>query len=334
MMSPDRIVAMASAFYESQVLFTASELGLFGTLARLGPATAAAVAAENGLDLRGATLLLDACTALKLLAKEGARYANTSEAALFLVPGAAGDLGQAIAYNRDVYAAWGRLAQFVRAGRPVEPPALHLGVDAARTRRFVMAMHGRALGIGRQVTPLVDLTGRRRLLDVGGGPGTYSVLLAKAHPGLQCEVLDLPAVAAIADELIEQQGMADRVRVRAGDYHAEALGQGYDVILFFGMLHQESPVAIQDLFQRAYAALAPDGVVYVLDMMTDATHTQPAFSALFAVNMALTTEHGWVFSDAELRAWLAGAGFDDCSVRLLPPPMPHWLARARRPGRG
>jgi len=65
--------------------------------------------------------------------------------------------------------------------------------------------------------------------------------------------------------------------------------------------------------------------------MTDATHTRPAFSALFAVNMALTTHNGWVFSDGELHAWLREAGFETWETHPVPPPMPHWLVTARKP---
>jgi len=70
--------------------------------------------------------------------------------------------------------------------------------------------------------------------------------------------------------------------------------------------------------------------VHVLDMMTDASHTQPRFSAMFAVNMALTTDNGWVFSYQELESWLREAGFDRIEINPLPPPTPHWLARAYR----
>ncbi|MCP3955700.1 MAG: methyltransferase, partial [Desulfobacterales bacterium] len=77
-------------------------------------------------------------------------------------------------------------------------------------------------------------------------------------------------------------------------------------------------------------ALKPGGTIHIMDMMTDKTHTKPKFSALFAVNMALTTDSGWVFSDAELGGWLAEAGFVDYTVTPLPPPMPHSLATARK----
>lgn len=329
-MDPNRIVDMASAFYESAALFAASDLGIFKTLAEVGPADLEAVAGACGLDRRGGRLLLDACVALGLLEKEEGRYRNGPEAALFLVPGSPSDLSGAIRYNRDVYGAWGRLKELALTGHPVERPAIHLGEDRERTRTFVLAMHGRALGIGRAVVPRLDLAGRRRVLDVGGGPGTYSVLIAEAHPGLECVVLDLPPVAAIAEEIIAGAGLAGRVRTIPGDYHATPFPDGFDAVLFFGVLHQEDPDAIRDLLRRAYDALAPGGLVYVLDMMTDASRTRPRFSALFSVNMALTTKNGWAFSEEDLESWLAEAGFHDLAIRPLGPPMPHALAAARK----
>ena len=330
-MNPARLVEMASAFYESCVLFAASDLGIFGKLAELGEADADAVAGACGLDGRGGRLLLDACAALGLLIKKGDRYRNSPEAAELLVPGSPGDLSGAIRYNRDVYAAWGKLKEMARTGKPVERPELHLGEDKERTRTFVLAMHGRALGIGRAVVPLLDLGGRKRLLDVGGGPGTYSTLIAEAFPQIECTVLDLPEVVRVAEELIAQAGAKNRVKTLGGDYHRTPFPGGQDAVMFFGVLHQESPEAIRSLLTKAYQAIAPGGLLYVLDMMTDASHARPKFSALFGLNMALTTPNGWVFAEDELKGWLLEAGFTDFACRPLPSPMPHWLASARKP---
>lgn len=329
---PQAIVEMASAFYASATLFAALDLDLFGRLNRLAPATAATLAADGTLDLRATRLLLDGCVALGLAVKQDDHYANAPAAAACLVAGSPADLTRAIRYNQDVYAPWGRLAQLARTGRPVEPPAVHLGDDPERTRRFVLAMHGRAMGIGRAIVPLLDLAGARSLLDIGGGPGAYAMLLAQAAPQLACTVLDLPPVVAVARELLAQAGLAERVRCLPGDYHTTSFPSGQDVITIFGVLHQESPTAIVDILRRAHAALNPGGRLYILDMMTDATHAWPRFSALFAVNMALTTDHGWVFSDREISGWLAEAGFVAIAVRPVPPPMPHWLAVARKQG--
>jgi hypothetical protein len=86
-----------------------------------------------------------------------------------------------------------------------------------------------------------------------------------------------------------------------------------------------------DILKRATAALKPGGSLYVLDLMTGADHTTPPFSALFAVNMALTTENGWVFSTEEIERWMTEAGLTQFTCGPIPPPMPHFLAKAIRP---
>ncbi len=331
MPDPRPIVDLANAFFGSCVLFVASDLGIFKLLAEKDGLDAATLARDLGCSLRGTRLLLDACVAEGLLTKMQEVYSNSPVSRVFLVPGSPADLSTAIRYNRDIYGAWGKLAEFAKTGKPVERPEIHLGEDEQRTRTFVQSMHGKALGIGRGVIPLLDLKDRKTLLDVGGGPGTFSVLISQAFPDIRCTVLDLPEVVKVARELIAQQGASERVEVLAGSYHEAQFPGELDAVNFFGMLHQESAEDIQKLARKAFAALKPGGVVHVMDMMTDQTHAAPQFSALFAVTMALTTENGWVFSADELKGWLEAAGFVDFEVRPLPPPLPHWLAKARKP---
>jgi ubiquinone/menaquinone biosynthesis C-methylase UbiE len=328
---PTRIMDLASLFQESSVLFAACDLGIFGALAKLGQASAAEIAAALNLDCRAAALILNACVAVSLLEKQGERFRNTAESAVFLVPGGKGDLSQALIYMRDVYPAWGRLANLGKTGAPVESPEVHLGDDEIRTRNFVMSMHGKALATAPQVIAQLALHGARKLLDVGGGPGTYSVLLSRAYPELEATILDLPPVIRIAQKLIQDQGADGRVGTLAGDYLTTAFPGGNDAVLLFGMLHQESAENIRLLLHKANGAMNSGASVYVMDMMTDATHTAPKFSALFAVNMALTSASGWVFSSSELTGWLESAGFTDVVVKPLPPPIPHWFASARKP---
>jgi len=121
----------------------------------------------------------------------------------------------------------------------------------------------------------------------------------------------------------ETGGHERAVKILPGDYHITSFPAGNDAVIIFGVLHQESPESIQDIFRRAFEALTPGGVIYVLDMMTDSSHTSPPFSALFGLNMALTTLNGWVFSDEELRAgcrrrvsWVRGAAIASSHASL------------------
>lgn len=328
--SVSEIVDLASAFYGSAVLFAALDVGVFKALAALGgSADLTALAAETEAAPRALRLLLDACVAEGLLGKQEETYFNTQAGKLALVPGGPADLSQAVRYNEDVYPAWGRLAQLVRTGEPVEPPQLHLGDDPARTRRFALSMRGRARAIGRGVVPMLDFSGCTRLLDLAGGPAAYAELIVQANPGLTCVTVDVPAVSAVARDCVAEAGLSDRIECRAGDYHTDEYeAASYDAVTIFGALHQESSDQIRDILARAHRALKPGGRIFILDLMTDRTHTAPAFSALFAVNMALTTANGWVFSDEELKSWLVETGFEPGEAHPVPPPMPHWVLSA------
>ncbi len=321
------IVELASAFYGSAALFAALDCGLFAAVEKSGRLED--IAAETGCDMRGLRLLADACVAEGLLEKVDGCYSNTKAGRIALVPGGPADLTKAIRYNRDVYPAWGRLADFAKTGRPVEKPEIHLGEDAARTKAFAAAMFGRAMGIGKGIVPMLGgLSGR--ILDLAGGPAAYAILMCQANPDASCVTVDLPAISEEAKGYVARFGLSGRIECRAGDYHGDEYEAGaYDVVTIFGALHQESPEQIVDILRRAHRALRPGGELLVLDMMTDATHTAPRFSTLFGLNMALTTVNGWVLSDEELKGWMRDAGFEPGEARPAPPPMPHWLVSAR-----
>lgn len=324
-----QIIDLASAFYGSSVLFAALEYNLFTVIKEEPNPTIEALVARTQLSPRGLRLLLDAAVAIGLLTKTEGVYGLTPATALTLVKDAPHDLTQAITYNHDVYHAWGKLTQFVKTGMPVEAPDLHLGEDPERTRRFALSMYARAMAIGQAVVPHLHLPKGAKVLDLAGGPGAYAFLMAKADPTLTCDTYDLPAIATIAKEITAPY--ADRVTCHAGDYHVDTWPEEtYDIVTLFGCLHQESPEMIVDILKRAYASLRSGGKVYILDMMTGPDHTTPPFSALFAVNMALTTQHGWVFSDEELAQWTQQAGFTNFTATPVPPPMPHILAQAQK----
>lgn len=323
--SISEIVDLASAYYGSAVLFAALDVGVFAAVEKSGKL--ADIASYCHSSVRGMRLLLDACVAEGLLGKNGDEYFNTPSSRMALVPGGKADLTRAIRYNRDVYPAWGKLKEFVLSGNPVEKPEIHLGEDTERTKDFAASMFSRAFGIGRGVVPMMELKGR--VLDLAGGPGAYAILMAKANENISVVTMDLPAISGEAEKYVEQHGLKSRIECRKGDYHVDEYEEAsYDVVTIFGALHQESPNDIVDILKRAHKALKKGGKIYILDMMTDATHCNPVFSALFAVNMALTTENGWVFSYDELSSYLSEAGFSGFSVTNVPPPMPHALASA------
>jgi SAM-dependent methyltransferase len=327
---PAPLMALITGCWAPQLLFAVNQLGLIPALAE-APATAAGLAERLSLDRRATALLCNAAAALALIEHDGeGRYRPTAAAAAYLVPGAPAYLGDAVRWSEGLVEAWSKLAATVRSGRPAIAAEHYLGGDAAATRAFVLGMHHRAQGVARALVHVVDLAGRRHLLDVGGGPGTYAALFVERTPGLTARVLDLPAVTAIAADLIAAQGLSDRVSLIAGDYHTTPFPEGVDVILMSGMFHRERSDACQDLIRRALAALAPGGLIVISDVFTDKGGESPPFATLFGVTMFLTAPDGGVHADTDVASWLEGAGFVDVEIRPLPPPLPHRVVLGRK----
>lgn len=331
---PSSIVRLSTAYWESQTLLTANRLRIFDLLAD-GSRSADEVAVALNLDPRSTVLFLRACVGLGFLTEAAGRFENAPVAATFLVTRSPAFMGNVIRYSDQLYGTWGHLEEAVRSGTPALPAETYLGDDPARTRSFVVAMHERALGIARVLVGvlagMVDLQGRRSMLDVGGGPGTYSVLLTERFPGLQAEVIELPGVAAVARELVAAAGASSRVTLRDGDYHTADFGSGKDLVLMSGMFHRESEHDCRALIQRAAACLQPGGLLVVSDVFTDEGGAQPPFAAMFGLNMMLTAPNGGVHADADVQRWMLDCGLRDPRMAALPPPMPHRVVMAVKP---
>lgn len=325
-----RIMQLSTAYWDSQLLLSANRIGLF-SLIEQGHHSAAEIAAATGLAEHPAGLFLRALVALGLLQLTESGFDNTPAGRAMLVEGGDAFMGNSFSYVDDLYGVWGQLEQALREDRPQLPPADYLGDDPERTRHFVYAMHDRALGTARTLVDLVDLSGCRSLLDVGGGPGTYSALLVRRYPELRSQVLELPGVAAIAENILADMGVADRVNTLHGNYHDTDFPDDCDVILISGVFHRENPAGCRALIDKAFAALPVGGQLIVADVMTDASGCQPPLAALFGLNMLLTAEEGTVHSDADVSGWLNSAGFESIGVQLFPPPMPHRVVTGIRP---
>jgi hypothetical protein len=313
---------LATAYWGAQTLFTANRLDLFAVVAG-GRHSVADIAAASGTCERPLRLLLNACAALGLLEESAGEYSISPLGQAVLVPGSQHFLGDAIRYSDDLYGTWGKLEQALREDKPQLPTAEYTGDDADRTRHFVRGMHERALGIGNTMIDLVDLSGRKQMLDVGGGPGTYSALFAGRYAGLRSTVLDLPGVVAIARDIIAEMGMAERVGVLPGDFNVTGFPPGNDVVLISGVFHRENEQGCRSLIQRGFDSLCSGGLLVVGDVFTDAGGSSPPFAALFGLNMLLTAPAGCVHADADVARWMRDAGFTAADIRPFPPPMPH-----------
>lgn len=322
-----RLMELATGYWKSAVLSAGVELGVFDALSR-APASADALAEQGAASARHLAEVLDALVALELLEKRDDEYRIAPGADALLNRDSSTCMLDALRFNMDLYPLWGRLADCARKGEPAFPPGAHLGADPARTRRFALGMHSRALGMAPAVLPAIDPQGASTLLDIAAGPGTFSRMLAEKHPALQVTQFELPAVQEVARELTSGSSAAGRIRFHPGDYHEDELPGGYDLALLCGAIHQETGAFALTLFERIKATLNSGGRLLIVDMMLEPDRTGPLFSNLFSINMMLTSPNGRVHTAAMLDALLQQAGFSRVSL-TRPPWSPYWILEAR-----
>lgn len=320
--NPSSIMSLATAYWSSQVLLTANRVNLFERLSQ-SEKSVDQIASDLGTHVRPTLLLLNACVALGFLEKIQNKFSNTQLAETFLVPGRPTFMGNAISYSDDLYETWGKLELCLHENTPMLPPENYLGTDDEKTRHFVYGMHNRALGTASVLVDLVDLSGRKQMLDVGGGPGTYSCLLTDRYPELNSKVLDLPGITAHADNIIASMGKQTQVTTYPGDYHTTEFPKGNDVVLISGVFHRETEADCKKLIQKATDCLNKNGMLVISDVFSDEGGSSPVFATLFALNMLLTAENGGVHSDTSVTQWMRDVGFNEIQTKIFPQPMPH-----------
>ena len=303
--TPDPILRLASGFMAAKHLFAASELGLFEALAD-SPATIDALAARTGLTPRAARISADAMVALGILERDGDVYRNGPAADHYLAGRTPADLRPLLRlWDKISYPAWAGFAEALATGPRHEIFELDADEQAIPSAGIEAVLAGPASALGQ----VVDFSAHRRLLDVGGGTGSWSIATARRHPHLQATVVELPAVATLAAKRIAEAGLSDRVSVVAADAMADDLPAGHDAVLVANLVHYWSPETNLALLRRIRAAVQPGARLLLADFWTDPTHTQPVQAALMAGEFAAHLREGDVYSVEEVRGWLPGAGW-------------------------
>jgi predicted O-methyltransferase YrrM len=301
-------------FQESRILLTAVELDLFSAVGQ--GATAAEAASRLQTDERATEMLMNALVALQMLQKEKDVFSNTQLAAQYLTESSPENVRLAMLHTVYLWDRWSKLTESVRTGGKQQTSVE--GRDQRWTEAFIAAMDRNVKERAPIVVQAVDTRNVRRMLDVGGGSGGYSIAFAKASPELHADVLDLPAVLPLTNEYIEKSGLSRRVKTRAGDLLRDDFGRDYDLVLASAICHMLSPAENQDLFRRCFAALASGGRIVIQDFILEPDKTTPRHAALFALNMLVVTQKGANYSEDEYSTWLAKAGFQDTRRVVLP----------------
>lgn len=304
-----QLLDLVTGYQHAAAITTAHRLGVFSALGR-APRSAGDLATELAADPSNLAALLEALVGIGLLESDGAGYAATTYTVERLGPG--GEMGAVVAKEAVFARAWSRLDEVMIAGRPVMEPWLsQLDRNPEQARAFLYALDVLARIGGPPLHELDELAPGKRVLDVGGGLGTYARLLSAA--GSQVTLVDYPLVAGWASEELEGTGV-EVVGVDLFEHPSCGVPPGsMDAALVSHLLHDVAEGQAVGLLRRVRAALAPGGHIVVNDFAGDSG--PGAFGALFDVMMRVETG-GAAHSSATMESMLAGVGFE--RIRRLP----------------
>ena len=303
--SPGELLEISGYSWKTCALHAAVKLEVFTVLGdqRL---TGEEVTQKIDGALRGVERLLNAMVAMDLLSKKDGRFENTPSSKAFLSKHSKKYLGHIIMHHHHLVESWSHLDQAVMSGQPIRKRSSFSQEEWRES--FLMGMFNLAMGLAPQLVPLIDISSRRHLLDLGGGPGTYAIHFCLRNSGLNATVYDLPTTRPFAERTIQQFDLADRIAFMDGNYLDDPIEGRYDVAWLSHILHGEGPEDCQMIIQKATDALEPGGMIIIHEFILNNTMDGPLFPALFSLNMLLGTSSGQAYSENQLTEMLRAAG--------------------------
>lgn len=296
----------AASFASSRIILTANNYRIFDLLEK-GSKTSGAVARALSSDRRATELLLDSLVSLTLLKKTGTLYKNRPVASKYLVSGKPGYQGDILRHYHTMWENWSGLDTTLKTGKPCKKSHDH--------EAFILGMHNLASQKVRKVMDTLNLAGIHRLIDIGGGPGTYSIAFAKKK--IEVTLMDSPDTLRIAGKVIRKSGMQKHIQLLPGDFTKDEIGNNYDMVFISQIFHAYSEKACNALLKKGIAALNPGGRVVVHEFYLDETKTHPPAGAIFSINMLVNTPQGRTYTKGEICSWMRKAGLADIRSSVL-----------------
>ena len=305
---PARIIELYRGYMISKTLFAAVEVDLF-TAAGPDPATPAELAGRCGIPERSARAMADLLADAGLLERDGAAFRAAPDAEAFLTERGPVDLRPMARYWDTVsYPAWENATEAFRTRRGVRPV-----LDKAQTEAYESTVAVVTAETAADLARTYDFGRHRRLLDVGGGYGTFARPILSAYENLAVTLIDLPEVASVV------AGQAvPRLTAIGADVFQAPLPEGHDVILVANLVHLLPPDRITELFRRLRAVAAPGTTLLLVDWWR--TGQAPHPSARFGAGEFLVISGGDLYQVDEVTGWLAETGWSCTGLTALPPP--------------
>jgi len=323
--TPDPIIRIAMGFMAAKHLFVASEIGLFAGLAQ-GPATLDQIAGTCGIPRRTAGVSADAMVSLGLLERDGERYRNSEAAAAFLSGRGGPDMRPMLRFwNRISYPGWLSLEDAVRAG---EGRSKFGQFSTEDQQVFSAGVEAFSAATAAALATNYDFSRHQRLLDIGGGTGSFLLAVLRRHAALRGTLFELPGACEAARRRLASEPEGTRIDVVEGDLISDPLPPGHDILLVANTVHVLSAAHNVDLLRKLRGQAEQGTQLLLVDLWMDSGHTQPPAAALMSGEFLIISGEGQAYGEDDAEAWLRDTGWRKSERRPLGGPHSVIIAEA------
>lgn len=306
---PDTVNKLRFAADAAFAMLAGMQLDVFTPL-QGGPKTPEDIADAIGVGPARLRLLLYSLVAAGLLTEQDGLFSNIPEANQFLVKGVPSYIG-----NRHVIFStrWARnlkTAESIRTGVP-QAKLDFSNSPQEELEAFLRRINVLTVAAAHALLERYDFSSTKTLADVGCGAAGLALTMTKACPQMQATAIDLPLVTPIAQKIVEEEGMSDRVKVMAADVLSGPLPGTYDTVVLRALLQVLSPQDAQLAVKNIGATIKPGGTIYIVGQILDDSRTSPLEAVGFNLNFINVFDTGESYTEQEHRGWLSEAGFVD-----------------------
>ncbi len=310
------VLQIAECFFNSVVLFALYETNVFRLLS-CGSKTQQELHASIGGNEATLRATLDAAVALKILSIQEGRYA-ASEVILDCLgrEKSPAYLGEWVSFLHAYATPLSQLGEAIQTGSILGEQRGELSEDCAQPKRMTAAMDAYARSRGIEIVDRLDFSQTRRLLDLGCGPGTYSMAIVERNPQVRATLLDSPEAIAEARQLAAERKMVDRLEFVAIDARKYTPDVPFDTILISNVLHMIGSEESLNLLKRCYHMLTLGGRMIVQAQYLNDDRVSPRWPTLLNLMQRVAFPDGHNHAISETKDWLEQAGFQN--VQYVP----------------
>ena len=321
--SPEPIGAMIQGYKVSHILLTGIEKGVFTKLSE--SKSAKELVGEIGTDPHATEKFLNVLVTLGLLAKSDEEYASTVDAETFLVEGKSHYIGNLVRIIIGSNLPLSYLDEVLKNGGSLQERSEEFAFDEVQILGHAEAALCLELPIiFDTLKDVPEFANAKRILDLGGAHGAYSMAFAQKNPLSEVTLFDLPHVIEFAKHFVANYGMKDRIKFVAGDFNTDDIGNRYDLVFVSHVFYQKK--GIESVLGKIYDSLNENGVVILNHWIVNETRTGPRVSVLFDLYTSIMSRGYHCYTVNGYTSLLEEAGFSKVRIfDIQTPPSPSML---------